>query len=250
MRLVLLSLVTLVTGIRSLSVFPDKGAAMERWEGMWRRGVPPGAAFDAAAVEPAFEALLDGTHLPAGWDIGEPLPRGTAFVPGCGRGYSLVALAAAGFDAVTGLEIAPTAQQAATEFVATQRDHVDVSKIQVVVDDFFKYEGPPGGFDLVYDCTFLCAIPPETRQQWAAKMAELVKPGGEIVTLIFPVFDKRPDPVDGDVGPGPPFQMSPALVESLLVPAGFKQKLLEPVPRELQARSMASEFIARWTREP
>jgi hypothetical protein len=36
----------------------------------------------------------------------------------------------------------------------------------------------------VYDCTFLCAIDPTRRQEWAKQMSKLIRPGGEIVSLV------------------------------------------------------------------
>ena len=41
---------------------------------------------------------------------------------------------------------------------------------------------------MIYDCTFLCAIQPEMRQQWAAQHAALLKPDGELVTLMCVSF--------------------------------------------------------------
>ena len=42
-------------------------------------------------------------------------------------------------------------------------------------------------FDFVYDYTFLCALHPTVRVEWAKKMAKLVKQDGELLTLIFPI---------------------------------------------------------------
>jgi methyl halide transferase len=107
--------------------------------------------------------------------------------------------------------------------------------------------------DLVYDYTFLCAIPPVMRGQWAAKMASLVKPGGELLTLIFPICDKvrrsqgkdkvrlpgraekcsTLDPAWAAQEGGPPYRMSMELVKSLLEPVGFESFFLEDLPPEL-----------------
>ena len=50
------------------------------------------------------------------------------------------------------------------------------------------------------------------RKKWASKWAEVIKPGGELVTLIFPV---RPEKKDG-----PPWHVDPELCKELLIPAG------------------------------
>jgi hypothetical protein len=72
----------------------------------------------------------------------------------------------------------------------------------------------PGGFDLIYDYTFLCALDPRERARWAQTMRRLLKPGGgELITLIFPI---------GDYAGGPPHAMSQALVEGLLKQEGYR----------------------------
>jgi len=140
---------------------------------------------------------------------------------------------------------------------------------------FFAVERAPP-FLVSDDCTFLCAIPPEQRARWAERCDELVRPGGELVTLIFPVppaiaaaaaaaaagddaaaaaAPAPADPADASdtragAGGGPPFAMSPRLVERLLAPTGFSCASLELVPAARRARgATAAEFIARWKKE-
>lgn len=48
-------------------------------------------------------------------------------------------------------------------------------------------------------CSFLCAMPPSMRPQWASRMAEIIKPGGVLVALMFPLEEKEG---------GPPFGLS------------------------------------------
>jgi len=114
--------------------------------------------------------------------------------------------------------------------------------------DFFTHS-PTEPYGIVFDSTFLCAIPPVRRAEWATQMARLVAPGGELVTLIFPVRPSGPDPADGDVGSGPPFSMSPRLVASLLEGSGgFTFKSCEAVPQGMVTRPFAGEYLARWVR--
>ena len=47
------------------------------------------------------------------------LPKGRAFVPGCGRGYEAVAFGKSGYDAI-GIDIAPSGIEAARELLAEQ----------------------------------------------------------------------------------------------------------------------------------
>lgn len=205
---------------------------------MWSRGngLQPGTAFDAAMPEKALVALLKHGIDVRGNDI---------FVPGCGRGYSLAAFVEAGCKSATGLEISPTAAAAANTYLSKAR--ISEGSARVIEGDFFCYQGGP--YDIVYDCTFLCAIQPHERSNWAAQMASLVKPGGELITLIFPTrADGEPDPADpANTGGGPPFMISPKLVEKLVLPAGFTKVSCERVPSDLVTRKFsAGEWIARW----
>eukprot|EP00285_Hemiselmis_virescens_P008436 CAMPEP_0173379324 /NCGR_PEP_ID=MMETSP1356-20130122/2320_1 /TAXON_ID=77927 ORGANISM="Hemiselmis virescens, Strain PCC157" /NCGR_SAMPLE_ID=MMETSP1356 /ASSEMBLY_ACC=CAM_ASM_000847 /LENGTH=196 /DNA_ID=CAMNT_0014332641 /DNA_START=420 /DNA_END=1007 /DNA_ORIENTATION=+ len=194
------------------------------WESMWANGLQPGQAFDAAKPETALLALIPGSGV-QGLQSSPPLDLAgkSALVPGCGRGYALAALSKGGCARVHGLEISQTAVTRANEYLKG----VGVGKEVTVADgDFFAHAET---YDVVYDCTFLCAIPPERREEWAVKMAQLIRPGGVLVTLIFPVREGV-EPADGQIGGGPPFAMSPKLVEKLLAPKGvFKKTSLEKV---------------------
>lgn len=45
--------------------------------------------------------------------------------------------------------------------------------------DFFNFEIPSDKFNLAYDYTFLCALPPKMREAWGNRYAEIIAPGGE-----------------------------------------------------------------------
>ena len=127
-------------------------------------------------------------------------------VPGCGRGYALETLSST-FDSenVVGLEVSETARRAC-EAYQTER----ASKAKCIVDDFFTHAIPSDDdrkYDVVYDCTFLCAIQPKQRTQWAEQMKMLTKKGSRLISVVFPL---------GDFEGGPPFALSPELVTSLL----------------------------------
>lgn len=77
------------------------------------------------------------------------------------------------------------------------------------LDFFASPELAPSSFALAYDYTFLCAIPPSLRTKWAARYAELIRPGGVLVALQFPL--------DGDRAGGPPYSLSPEIYNDLLL---------------------------------
>lgn len=184
---------------------------------MWNNGLPPGTAFDKETPSPLLLKLINEDQI----------PYGRALVPGCGRGYDVTALAHRD-RVVLGLDIAERAIEAAKQRLDQLPESQCSAKESAIfsTDSFFDLDTtvPEYQFDFIYDYTFLCALEPDIRTDWAKKMSELVKPGGELLTLIFPIGDK--------VG-GPPFKVSLELVKGLLEPVGFQCKQLEMLPKEL-----------------
>ncbi|KAI1454974.1 S-adenosyl-L-methionine-dependent methyltransferase [Annulohypoxylon moriforme] len=165
------------------------------------------------------------------WDRGKPSPALIDFIEstelprrdgrrlralGCGKGYDVTMLALHGFD-VYGLEVSERGAEAAREYATSQlfdpsefnfgseydRSKVSAGKVQIVAGDFFKrdweelcVEEGATGFDFIYDYTFLCAILPEMRKDWARRMSELLVPDGILVCLEFPLYKSL-----NDVGP-------------------------------------------------
>ncbi|KAJ5728078.1 hypothetical protein N7493_004408 [Penicillium malachiteum] len=167
---------------------------------MWDRGKP----------SPALIDLLEQRE-----DILGPIAADgrRKTVLGCGKGYDVVMLALHGFD-VVGLEISQKGVSAAEEYAATElkmpEEHNfggswtskhERGSVSFIKGDFFKSDSADGKkFDVIYDYTFLCALHPTMRSQWASRMADLLIPGGLLVCLEFPLF-KDPD------HPGPPWPL-------------------------------------------
>lgn len=199
------------------------------WRDRWEKGVTP---WDCGCAHPLL------VHL------APRLPSGRALVPGCGSGYDVIALAKQDpARQVTGLDLS----ELACKRGESMRDEAGLSskQVQFIEGDFFNfdYEEP---FDLVYDYTFFCALPPHLRKQWAARMAELVKPGGILFTLMFPVRDSG----TGAEG-GPPFSVSHEAYASVLEPAGFKLLECGDVPsayRRPKTPSPGAELYGLWQR--
>ncbi|KAJ4748232.1 S-adenosyl-L-methionine-dependent methyltransferases superfamily protein [Rhynchospora pubera] len=64
--------------------------------------------------------------------------------------------------------------------------------------DFFNWN-PAEQFDLIFHYTFFCALEPALRSAWAMKVGEILKPEGELITMVFstlpasiPVSDRNP----------------------------------------------------------
>ena len=179
---------------------------MSGWEEMWSRGggLKQGQAFDASGPLPFITYLFDN----------DLVPKGSGIIPGCGRGYAVKAFSRDGRN-ILGLEISNTAANAAKEYLSTV-PQCQSSSFKISGGSFFEYiEGEK--FDFAYDYTFLCAIAPSQRQEWAQKYAQILKPNGYLMTAVFPI--------GGDVNSsaGPPYAMSVELVQLLLGPHGFRK---------------------------
>lgn len=208
-----------------------------------------------------WESRWSGGDTP--WDTGGPtselvhllasgtVPEGRALVPGCGSGYDVLALAGAGWSTL-GLEIAPSA----VERFRRLRDEAGlVAEVaDVALADYFAFE-PDRPFDLMWDYTFLCAIDPHRRPAWAERAAELLRAGGELVTLIFPVAEppglREPElnpaaESAAEPGLGPPFPLDPHEVRDLLAP-WFVERSLSPATRS-HPRRAGREWLGRWER--
>jgi SAM-dependent methyltransferase len=147
------------------------------------------------------------------------MPGQRVLVPGCGSGYEVQAFAAHGDD-VLGIDFADAAIERARKLALPVRKA-----------DFFALDEPP--FDLVYERTFLCALPRRLWPQWGAQVSRLVRPGGQLAGFFF--FD--------DNERGPPFGISMPALRALLE-GNFSLKEDLPVPSEESVPVLAGK--ERW----
>lgn len=187
------------------------------WEGMWSRGIQRGDYFDAMVPLPYFSSSVKSDSL-----LTER--AGVALVPGCGRGYDVELLSRSGlFSTVYGMELSTTAAQTARDYLSSVTPPLPANWRVLQADFFADDPALQARVDLVYDYTFFCAIQPASRIAWAKRMAALIKPGGTLVTVMFPCIEKAPDD-------GPPFAVSNDAYKAVLVDY-FKQ--LDDGPRPL-----------------
>lgn len=161
------------------------------WENRYRAGDIP---WDLSGPTPEFLRLAKEDWFPR---------RGRALVPGGGRGHDAIWLAQLGFE-VDLVDFAPTALRAALELAAAAK-----TTIHAYQQDFFLLPTLPyhqESYDLFLEYTFFCAIDPAQRGDYARAAAALVKPGGILLGLFFPLASEKP---------GPPFVVSREEVERL-----------------------------------
>ncbi|KAI1429148.1 S-adenosyl-L-methionine-dependent methyltransferase [Xylaria sp. FL1777] len=167
----------------------------------WDRGGPSMALYDLLKESPNATIPLP--------DEGS---RKRALVPGCGRGYDVLLLSSFGYD-VYGLDVSTQALDAAKanaeKALAEGLYEPEGNKnkrgaISWICQDFFAadWDGVRTSFDLIFDYTFFCALPPSMRPAWASRMKSLLGPGGRLVCLEFPSEKKSGEP-------GPPWAAPP-----------------------------------------
>ncbi len=171
---------------------------MTTWEEHWKTLETP---WDAGKPCPALTDLLQEQFAPGTDRVGR------ALVPGCGRGWDAFEIAAHSPMHAFGLDLAPSARGPFEE--TRQSLGVPETHAELLVGNFFEFE-PEARFDFAWDYTFLCAIDPELRPDWGAAYGRLVRPGGLLAVLAFPV--PLPDTDDS----GPPHPVIPETVPALL----------------------------------
>jgi SAM-dependent methyltransferase len=170
---------------------PSDSSAPEFWDTRFRGGVTP---WDAGGAPPKLVQWLRGR------------PPGRVLIPGCGTGYEVRLFAEQGYD-VLAIDFSYAAIEAARR------------KLGLVVRkaDFFALAEEP--FDLVYERAFLCALPRARWPEWARRMAEVVRPGGELAGFFYIDDNQR----------GPPFGVSLTELDELRGSA-FDLAESEPIP--------------------
>jgi SAM-dependent methyltransferase len=156
----------------------------EFWSTRYRDHATP---WDAHGVPAELRAFA--TTLPATARI---------LIPGCGSAHELLCLAETGAD-VLAIDFSPEAVELARRNAGPFEDRIQCA-------DFFQFNPGPRAFDVIYERAFLCALPRKLWARYAARMAELLGPGKQLVGLFF--YDDNPR--------GPPFGTSPEELHGLL----------------------------------
>ncbi|KAF5351230.1 hypothetical protein D9756_008208 [Leucocoprinus leucothites] len=198
------------------------------WDDAWKANLAP---WDAGEIQPPLREAIgintDGVNWPK---------TGQALVPGCGAGYDVLYLASTLGLRAMGLDISQTVVNKANELA--KNNPPSQGEATFGATDFFAY--PPGeGFDLIYDYTFFVAIPPRRRPEWGKKMAELIKPGGFLITLVFPM-----DPYSEG---GPPHYVRPEHYDNPLGSAF--EKIVDRAPETSEKGHVGRERLLVWKRK-
>ncbi len=131
--------------------------------------------WNLGAVSPPIQQFID--NLPAK-DL-------AILIPGAGNAYEAEYLHKQGF---TEVHIIDLSQQAMLNFM----HRVPTFPFQHLHQyNFFDHQGR---YNIIIEQTFFCALNPELREEYKLKMYDLLKPGGQLIGLLFniPLHTDRP----------------------------------------------------------
>ncbi|MEA3192664.1 MAG: hypothetical protein QOD26_997 [Betaproteobacteria bacterium] len=155
------------------------------------------------------------------WLVRQPAAL-RVLVPGCGSGYEVRLFAERGDD-VLGIDFADAA-------LDTARRKLGKLAGRVRQADFFRLAEAP--FDLVYERTFLCALPRHAWPDWAGKIPQLVQSGGRLAGFFYVNDNER----------GPPFGISLQKLHELLDGAFLKEEE-EEIPAGQSVPALAGHEV-------
>ena len=164
----------------------------QNWETRYKQG---NTGWDRGADSPQLLKWLDS----------KALTPCRILVPGCGNGYEVITLAAAGFEVVA-IDIAPS---------PVKQLRAELSKralsAQVLQADLLDWHSEKP-FAAIYEQTSLCALEPNTWQQYEQQLHRWLKPGGKMFTLLMQTNKEG----------GPPYHCDLTDMQTLFAPGRWR----------------------------
>lgn len=179
------------------------------------------AAWDAGAITTPLKAYFDQIEN----------KKLKILLPGAGNAHEFDYLIQQGFEYVFVLDFARQPLE------NINNRHAFAFDRHLIEADFFEHEGY---YDLIVEQTFFCALEPRLREEYVAKMASLLKPGGKLAGLLFrfPLTEK-----------GPPFGGSEAEYVSLFEKE-FYINVLETAHNSIKPRQGNELFFIFTKKQP
>jgi SAM-dependent methyltransferase len=154
------------------------------WTTRYAAGKTP---WDFGGVPAALKSFLARSSAP-----------GRVLIPGCGSGYEVQAFHTAGYD-VTAIDFSPAAYDQAKRVLGVLAE-------RVILGDFFTHDLGQCRFDLIYERTFLCSMPPSRWPDYANRMADLLSAGGRLIGVFL--YAQQPTS-------GPPYPLTDEQAQDL-----------------------------------
>lgn len=205
---------------------PDVNSA-EFWDAAYR---DERDGWDMGTPTPVFASLLDryGRDLRplGGPDFSTRHDAVRVALPCSGRGYDAQLFARHGFN-VTAIDFSALALEAL---------RAESAALDILQADLFQLSGErPAYFDMIVEYTCVCAIEPARRAELVAVFDSILRPGGVLLMLLFPV-DGRPG--------GPPFSIDPDEWRALMAP--HFALLYDEIPEDSVKPRRGKERLMLW----
>ncbi|WP_229623480.1 thiopurine S-methyltransferase [Vibrio parahaemolyticus] len=183
--------------------------------------------------------------LPAYWHHANPKREDKVLVPLCGKSEDLVWLATK-HDSVEGVELSQIAVRSffAEHFytptvtpISGMHELYQFDELSIYTGDFFT--APVSQADIVYDRAALVALPQDMREEYVARLKQLLNLGGRIllVTLNYPQEEMA----------GPPFSVPLEEIQQLF--AGYKVTCLNVDQADEHHPKIAKKGLSRFSEE-
>jgi len=150
---------------------PENSSRPEFWDVRYASGETP---WDFHGVPAALKAFLKTS------------PSGSVLIPGCGAGYEVRAFHDTSWR-VTAIDFSSGAGQRARSVLGALADCI-------VKDDFFTHDFGSTHFDVIYERTFLCALPPDLWPAYVKRMTQLLRPSGKLAGIFLYGDETKPPP--------------------------------------------------------
>jgi hypothetical protein len=152
--------------------FPEVDCAQpDFWSRRYQRGETP---WQLDYVPKQLATFINA--LPAGAEI---------LIPGSGGdGRTMGAFHEAGCY-IKAIDFSPVAVERARKALGRVADNL-------ILGDFFSYDFGPRRFDVIYERTFLCSLPPQLWKNYVNRVAQLLRPKGKLAG--FFLYGEETDP--------------------------------------------------------
>ena len=141
--------------------------------------------------------------------------RRNILIPGCGQDHRTIGAFCDAGHRVTAIDFSPIA-------VETARKALKPNSADILLGDFFQHEFDAEPFDLIYERTFLCSLPPSIWKNYIARVAQLLRSNGRLVGFFY--YGKESDP--------PPYPLTEEKAQEIFN-ARFELKEIKPVTDSL-----------------
>lgn len=114
-------------------------------------------------------------------------PSCNILVPGSGQDYRTIDAFRKAGHRVTAIDFSPVAVESTNKALREVGD-------KIIQGDFFTHDFKAAPFDLIYERTFLCSLPPSLWENYAARVANLLRPSGVLIGFFFYGQQSQPPP--------------------------------------------------------